>query len=314
MRWKGRRQSRNIEDRRGQGGGFASRMPRLPGGLGRGARRGPGLRLPIGRKGGAGSLIMIAVVVGIYLFMGGDLGSLLGGGGGMPMQGAPSPQVSRPGAQPSDEQAQFVSVVLADTEDTWHQIFRNGGSRYEEPGLVLFTDHVRSACGAAQSAMGPFYCPGDRKIYIDLSFYDELRRRFGAPGDFAQAYVIAHEVGHHVQTLLGISRQVRQAQASVSKREQNALQVRMELQADCFAGIWAFHADRTRQLLEQGDLQEALRAASAIGDDAIQKKAIGRVVPDAFTHGSSEQRMRWFRRGFEKGDVAACDTFEARQL
>ncbi|MEQ9643198.1 MAG: neutral zinc metallopeptidase [Alphaproteobacteria bacterium] len=310
MRWKGRRQSRNIEDRRGQGGGFAIRMPRIPG-LGRG-RRGPGLRLPIGRKGGVGGLIMVAVVVGLYMWMGGDLGSLLGGG--MPLQDGPAPQVSRPGAQPADEQAQFVAVVLADTEDTWHQIFQKGGSRYQEPGLVLFTDQVRSACGAAQSAMGPFYCPGDRKIYIDLGFYDELRRRFGAPGDFAQAYVIAHEVGHHVQTLLGINKQVREAQSGASKRDQNALQVRMELQADCFAGLWAFHADRTRQLLEQGDLAEALRAASAIGDDAIQKKATGRVVPDAFTHGSSEQRMRWFRRGFEKGDVGACDTFKAARL
>jgi predicted metalloprotease len=309
MRWRGRRQSRNIEDRRDAGGAGGGGFGGL-GGLGRGGfGGGPRMRLPIGRKGGGLGIVGIIAVVALYALLGGDLGNM-----GSLVDDGGQAQRTPAGDAPSDDLARFVSVVLADTEDTWHQIFQDGGGTYQEPTLVLFTGQVRSACGGASSASGPFYCPGDRKVYIDLSFYDELKRRFGAPGDFAQAYVIAHEVGHHVQTLLGIERQVRQAQAGADQREQNAIQVRMELQADCFAGVWAHHADRGRQLLEQGDLEEALRAAQAIGDDALQKQATGRVVPDAFTHGSSAQRARWFRAGFEAGQIAACDTFGAKSL
>lgn len=297
MRWRGRRESTNVEDRRGQGGRFGGGF----GGLG----GGPRIRLPIGRKGGGLGIVGIIAVVALYALLGGDLSDL----GGLVDNGGGYGEAPSTGMQPTDERARFVSVVLADTEETWQQLFQAGGGRYVEPVLVLFSDQVRSACGGASAAVGPFYCPGDQKVYIDLSFYDELKRRFGAPGDFAQAYVIAHEVGHHVQTLLGIERQVRQAQAGASERQQNDIQVRMELQADCFAGIWAHHADRTRQLLEQGDLEEALRAAQAIGDDAIQKQTTGRVVPDSFTHGSSAQRARWFRKGFEAGEISACDTF-----
>ena len=197
--------------------------------------------------------------------------------------------------------------------DTWNPIFASIGRQYEEPKLVLFTDQVRSACGMAGAAMGPFYCPGDHKLYIDLSFFDELRRRFRAPGDFAQAYVIAHEVGHHVQNLLGINDEVQAMQRQVSKTEANELSVRLELQADCMAGVWGYHTQRARNMLEAGDLEEALSAASAIGDDRIQRESAGRVVPDSFTHGSSAQRVKWFRVGFESGDVAACDTFRVAQ-
>jgi predicted metalloprotease len=216
------------------------------------------------------------------------------------------------GAQ--DEMADFVSVVLADTEDTWNSVFRQAGQEYREPQLVLFTGVVRSACGMAQAAMGPFYCPADRKVYIDLAFYDELKTRFRAPGDFAQAYVIAHEVGHHVQNLLGISDHVQRQKRGLSEAEVNALSVRMELQADCMAGVWANHAQRVRQIVEPGDIEEALRAAAAIGDDRLQNQAQGYAVPDSFTHGSSEQRVRWFRRGFTSGDVEQCDTFAANRL
>jgi predicted metalloprotease len=219
-----------------------------------------------------------------------------------------------PGAEPTDELGQFVSVVLADTEDTWNEVFRSMGRSYEEPSLVLFSQMVRSACGMAQSAMGPFYCPLDGKVYIDLSFYRDLRDRFGAPGDFAQAYVIAHEVGHHVQNLLGISGQVQQAQQRGGQREANALSVRLELQADCFAGVWAHHADRARDLLEQGDVEEGLNAASAIGDDRLQRQSQGTVVPESFTHGSAEQRVRWFERGIRGGTLDTCNTFDAPEL
>ncbi len=263
---------------------------------------------------GIGGIIVVVIVM---LLFGGDLGSILGGLNGGGGQFAPQTPNSagqqRPAAttQASDELAQFTAVVLAETEDVWHKLFRAGGSQYEEPTLVLFRNRVRSACGSAQSAMGPFYCPGDRKVYIDLSFFDELRNRFGAPGDFAQAYVIAHEVGHHVQTLLGISSQARQAQSQASKTESNQIQVMMELQADCFAGIWAHHAQETAQILEPGDIDEALTAAAAIGDDRLQQQAQGYVVPDAFTHGTSEQRQQWFRTGYQSGQVNACNTFEA---
>lgn len=202
-------------------------------------------------------------------------------------------------------------MVLADTEDTWNAIFREAGRDYQEPKLVLFSGAVQSACGMASAAMGPFYCPGDRKLYIDLSFFNDLRRRHGAPGDFAQAYVIAHEVGHHVQTLLGISEQVRAAQRGLGTSQANALSVRQELQADCFAGLWGNHADRSRQLLEQGDIEEALNAAAAIGDDRLQQQGQGYVVPEAFTHGTSAQRVQWFRKGIDSGAFSDCDTFRS---
>lgn len=328
MRWRKRRRSQNVEDLRGRGGGRVGRRGGGLGGLGgmlgggrRSRRRGGGMRLPIGRKGGGG-LLGIVIVVGIMLLMGGDLGSILGGlagGGGSQVAYAPQSNgratgVRETGRAQQDELAEFVSVVLADTEDTWHRIFQESGAQYQEPRLVLFDGAVQSACGLGQAAMGPFYCPGDRKVYIDLSFFRDLREKYRAPGDFAQAYVVAHEVGHHVQTLIGVSEKVQRQKRSVSKREANAIQVRMELQADCFAGVWAFHADRVRGLLELGDLDEALGAAEAIGDDRLQRQAQGRVVPDSFTHGSSAQRKRWFRRGFDTGKVSNCDTFSARQL
>jgi hypothetical protein len=206
--------------------------------------------------------------------------------------------------------ADFVSVVLADTEDAWQELFRRGGKAYRKPTLVLFTDAVESACGYADSAVGPFYCPKDEKVYIDLGFYRELKDRFHAPGDFAQAYVIAHEVGHHVQNLLGISEKVQNARASLNEAEGNRLSVRLELQADCLAGVWAHHANRARNILEAGDLEEALGAASAIGDDRLQKQTRGFVVPDTFTHGTSEQRVRWFQAGIESGDMNRCNTFQ----
>jgi predicted metalloprotease len=219
--------------------------------------------------------------------------------------------------QESAEEAhlrEFVSVVLADTEDTWGEIFAAAGRTYEQPSLVLFSGAVESACGLAQAAVGPFYCPGDHKLYIDLSFYDDLQNRFGAPGDFAQAYVIAHEVGHHVQTLLGISERNMAARRAASETEANELSVRQELQADCLAGIWAHHANRSRQLLEAGDIEEGLNAASAIGDDRLQRQSQGYVTPESFTHGSSQQRVTWFKRGYESGSPDSCDTFAARSL
>jgi predicted metalloprotease len=216
---------------------------------------------------------------------------------------------------PSDDKAaKFVSVVLADTEDTWGALFQQGKSQYRVPKLVLFRGAVQSACGNAQSAMGPFYCPGDQKVYIDLSFFDELEQRFRAPGDFAKAYVIAHEIGHHVQNLLGIAEKVEAQRRRVSEAENNRLSVRMELQADCLAGIWAHHANRTRQILERGDVEAAMAAATAIGDDRLQKQARGYVSPETFTHGSSEQRVRWFRRGLDSGQIAQCNTFGVRDL
>ncbi len=311
MKWRGRRQSSNVDDQR------FNRASGL-GGLGRlgGGRGGGGLLrlLPIAIKflGVKGTLVA-ALGIGAFLyFSGGDLGSLLGGSGMSPL--APQQQAARQESAAEAELVQFVKVVLADTEDTWHGLFQQMGKRYQEPRLVLFRGAVKSACGMGQAAMGPFYCPADNKVYIDLSFYDDLRTRHGAPGDFAQAYVIAHEIGHHVQTLLGISRKVHQARAEVDKVAGNKLSVKQELQADCFAGIWAHHADRSRQLLEQGDIEEGLTAASAIGDDRLQKQARGYITPDSFTHGSSQQRVRWFKKGFESGSVSACNTFKAASL
>lgn len=296
MQWLGGRESSNVEDQRGSGGGYGG---------------GGGFRIPIGGRGGIG-IVGLLVVGAISLFFGVDPSVILNGGD----PGPSSYQADRRSAQPSgqgDEVKRFVSVVLADTEDTWGQVFAAQGRQYEQPRLVLFSDAVGSACGYAQSATGPFYCPADHKVYLDLSFFRELRDRFGAPGDFAQAYVIAHEVGHHLQVLLGIEPKVRSAMSRASKAETNALSVRMELQADCFAGAWGFHA-RQRGILEQGDLEEALNAATAIGDDRLQSRSQGRVVPESFTHGSSAQRVRWFKRGFERGDLNACDTFSAQQL
>ena len=295
MQWKGRRQSSNVEDRRGQS------RPVGAAGLAPAALR----FLPMLLRSKRGRVILfggIALVIGARM-MGVDVLSLLGGAGGAvattPVQSSPA----------NDEAKAFVSVVLADTEDTWRAIFAAQGRQYREPTLVLFSNSVSSACGSASSAVGPFYCPGDQKLYIDLTFFNDLARRYGAPGDFAQAYVVAHEVGHHVQTLLGISQQVRAAGQGRSQAEVNALSVRQELQADCFAGLWGYAANQQRNLLDPGDLEEALRAATAIGDDRLQKEAGRQVVPDSFTHGTSAQRVKWFRMGFENGDFAACDTF-----
>lgn len=256
--------------------------------------------------GGLGTIVLVLVA----LFFGVDPSLLLQGAGSTSVQQQTAPQ--RPPAE--DRLASFVSVVLADTEEAWHTAFRRAGKTYREPKLVLFKGAVRSACGHAEAAMGPFYCPGDQTIYIDLGFYDELKTRFKAPGDFAQAYVIAHEVGHHVQYLLGIAAQVRAAQERADTVERNRLQVRLELQADCLAGIWGYHANRVKKMLEDGDIEEALNAASAIGDDRIQRQTRGQIVPDAFTHGTSEQRVRWFTRGIESGDISLCNTFTASRL
>jgi len=276
-----------------------------------------GFRLPIGGRGMAGGGIGFVVLLIIVAVMGGNPLALLTGGGG----GGGGPSVQLPGGglggtttPEQDELAEFVKVVLADTEDVWNEQFRAQGRSYEEPRLVLFTGSTQSGCGYASAAIGPFYCPLDRTVYVDLDFFQELRRRFGAPGDFAQAYVIAHEVGHHVQNLLGVSDRVHAERERLSEKEYNQLSVRLELQADFLAGVWAHHADRTKDILEGGDVEEALRAASAIGDDALQKQSQGYVVPDAFTHGSSDQRKRWFMRGFESGDMNQGDTFKARDL
>ena len=315
MRWKGRRGSRNIEDRRGTPRASSPRSPggfRLPGGFGR-RRSGRGFRLPRSRRGRGFGGIGLIVVVLIALYFGVDPGVLLQGGPGLEIS-TPAETTLTPRSAEEDELAAFVSVVLADTEETWHRLFQQGGGHYEEPRLVLFSESVRSACGFAQAAMGPFYCPLDRKIYIDLSFYRDLRHSLGAPGDFAQAYVIAHEVAHHVQNLLGISEQVHALRQKLGQAESNALSVRLELQADCLAGLWTYHADKQLQILEAGDIEEALNAASAIGDDRLQRRAGGAVVPDSFTHGSSAQRVRWFKRGLESGTLEACDTFNADAL
>ncbi len=295
MRWEGGRRSENVEDRRGQGAsyGAAAAAPLV-------LRLLPALiRTKVGR---------IILVTGIVVIVGGrmlgiDVLSLFAG------SAVSTGQSSVPLSEADQQMAEFVSVVLADTEDTWHQQFRALGQQYREPTLVLFSDSVNSACGYANAAVGPFYCPADQKLYIDLSFFHDLSVRHGAPGDFAQAYVIAHEVGHHVQTLLGISGQVQEARKGASEKQSNALSVLQELQADCFAGLWGHAANRERQILDPGDLEEALTAATAIGDDRLQSEAGGRVVPDSFTHGTSEQRVHWFKTGFDSGDITTCDTF-----
>jgi predicted metalloprotease len=277
----------------------------LGGGIGRGRMRGGGLGI-----GGIIILFIIAWLLGInpLALLSGDLGT---GTSGYVEEQTAGGSFSSP---QEEELKEFVSVVLADTEETWNQILPEIGAEYREPKLVLFSGGAQSGCGFAQSAVGPFYCPADEKVYVDLTFFDELSRRFGAPGDFAQAYVIAHEVGHHVQTVLGIEEQVRQARSGMSQSDSNALSVRVELQADCFAGVWANRAHRERGLLEPGDIEEALGAASAVGDDTLQRQAGGRVVPDSFTHGSAEQRARWFETGYRSGNAADCDTFSANNL
>jgi predicted metalloprotease len=292
------RESSNIEDMRGQGGGGFG-LPGMGGG---------GLQLGGGSMGCGG----LAIVVVLALIFGINPLSLLGGAGSQ-VAGPPA-QIGQPAPTPqaASDMDRFVGRVLATTEDTWRVIFeKEVGQAYREPKLVLFSGRVNSACGAAESAMGPFYCPADQKVYLDQSFFDELSQRFGAPGDFAAAYVIAHEVGHHVQTLLGISDQVQQLQARASKREGNAIQVRMELQADCLAGVWGHH---NSQLLDPGDIEEAMRAAQSIGDDTLQRAGQGYVVPESFTHGSAAQRQKWFMRGFETGTIAACDTWSSREI
>jgi len=317
MRWQTGRRSSNVEDRRGQGGGgfggFRFPMPRIPrGGLPGGTRMGlpGGMRMGSPRSGGIGCLgILLLIVLFMVLF---NLGPFAPPD--TEVSSVPSTSLGPATSGAQGELADFVSVVLADTEDTWHAILPAAGVAYQEPTLVLFSGYTQTACGLGQSATGPFYCPLDHKLYIDLSFYEELRTRFRAPGDFAQAYVIAHEVGHHVQTLLGISQEVDAARRRSSQVQANELSVRLELQADCLAGIWANHADRARQILEEGDIEEGLAAAAAIGDDRIQRQAQGHVVPDSFTHGSSTQRVRWFRRGLDSGDLNACDTFSATDL
>jgi predicted metalloprotease len=291
MRMDDHRESDNVEDRRGRSGGG-------------------GLRLGGGRM-GLGTIV-IALVASYFLGINPLTVLNMLSGGGMPAIEQSAPSASRPPA--NDETAIFVSKVLASTEDTWNEAFQRMGKQYQEPKLVLFSDATPTACGTGQAAMGPFYCPGDQKVYIDLTFFRELKDRFKAPGEFAQAYVIAHEVGHHVQNLLGIADKIHQTQQRVGKAEANALSVRMELQADCLAGVWGKRTDTMQNVLEPGDLEAALTAASAIGDDRLQQQTQGRIVPESFTHGSSAQRMRWFKRGFESGDMNQCNTFNTKQL
>lgn len=286
MRWRGQRESDNVEDRRG-------------------------MRISRGAKaGGIGGLGLIAVVV-VSMFLGVDPTTVLQGLSGMQT----SSTVSQSDVPPiNDDMKKFVSVVLGQTEDVWSDAFSRAGRTYEPPRLVLFSEAVESACGMAGSATGPFYCPADQKVYLDLSFFEELQSRFGVEGDFAQAYVIAHEVGHHVQTLLGITQKIHEIQSQASQAESNKLSVMVELQADCLAGVWTHQTEKSRQVLEEGDIEEGLNAASAIGDDRIQKSSRGYVVPDSFTHGSSEQRVRWFKNGLERGNIQSCNTFQADRL
>jgi len=291
MRWKDERQSDNVEDRRGQGAGFGGMSARR-GGIGIGA-------------------ILVALVGGWVLGVNPlEILGLIGGMDGGPAVQAPAQSVpGQRGASPADPGGRFVSTVLASTEDAWTEVFRQGGSRYRPPRLVMFTGATRTACGLGQSAAGPFYCPEDQTVYIDLDFYRMLQQRFKAPGDFAQAYVVAHEVGHHVQNLLGTMEKVQSRRQRMSERQYNQLSVRLELQADCYAGIWARQSQQAKGWLEEGDVEEGLNAASQIGDDTMQKREQGTVVPDAFTHGSSRQRVSWFRAGMESRQLSDCDTF-----
>jgi len=297
MKWEGNRESDNVEDRRDDEEGSAS---------------GGGGGLPGGRSMGIG--VIVVALLGGWMFgiNPTTILSLLSGGAPPAQVRQQAPAAHKPPA--NDRMAAFVSTVLADTEDVWKDVFTKNGQTYKDPRLVLFRGATPTACGQGQSAMGPFYCPADQKVYIDLGFYETLKKQLGAPGDFAQAYVIAHEVGHHVQNLLGISAKVDQMQGRVSKAKYNALSVRLELQADCFAGVWAHHAQSARQILEQGDVEEAMNAAAKIGDDALQGAGGGRVVPESFTHGTSAQRQHWFDSGLKNGTLKACDTFSAQGL
>lgn len=286
-------------------------------GGGFGMPRGGG-RMSVRRTGGIGGIGLIILLL-VGLIFGFDPTMLFQGGGQAPSGYVPQPAPSqtvpgRPAAPADVDMKEFVAVVLGDTEETWHGVFADMGRTYREPTMVLFSGMVASACGRADASVGPFYCPADQKVYLDFSFFDDLRERFGAPGDFAQAYVIAHEIGHHVQNLLGIAAQVEELRGRVGEKDANRLSVMTELQADCFAGIWANKAQAARQILETGDIDEGINAASAIGDDRIQRQSRGYVVPDAFTHGSSKQRVTWFRRGLESGDISACDTFNDKSL
>ena len=302
MRWRGRRKSSNVEDRR------SMRASGL-GGLGRGGGGLLRLLAMVFKFLGVKGTLILLVCVGAYGFFTGNLGNMLGGLG--LQQGTETHMSTEPLQETAEEKelVEFVSVILADTEETSTALFRQQGRTYQEPRLVFFRGSVKSACGMAQSAMGSFYCPSDRQVYIDLGFYDQLKNRFKAPGDFAQAYVIAHEVGHHIQTLAGISDKVHAARNRLSEVEGNKLSVRQELQADCLAGVWASHANSERQLLEAGDIEKGLNAASAIGDDTLQKQSQGYISPDSFTHGSSEQRVKWFKIGLASGNMDNCDTF-----
>ena len=292
MKWEGNRESNNVEDRRGQGGGGG-------GGFGLG-----------GRSIGIGTVVLALIGWGVFgINPLTTIGVLSGSGSPAPVQQGPAK------APPSSDQgAKFVSTVLASTEDVWKDIFAKSGAQYQPPKLVLFTGATRTACGTGQSAMGPFYCPADYKVYLDMDFFNTMARQLGAPGQFAQAYVVAHEVGHHVQNLLGISGKVDGMRGRVSERDQNALSVRLELQADCYAGVWANHSQQAKSWLEQGDIESAVNAAQQIGDDKLQRQSTGTVRPDSFTHGSSAQRVRWFTQGLKTGSVQSCDTFQAGSL
>jgi predicted metalloprotease len=295
MKWEGNRESDNVEDRRSDDGGGGG------GGFGG------------GRSIGLGTIAIALVASYFFGISPTTVLSLLSGGPVSQPQSQQAPNPNR-GAQPEDRQTKFVRTVLADTEDVWTQIFRANGKTYPPPKLVLFSGATQTACGTGQTASGPFYCPGDRKVYIDLSFYQLMQQRFHVSGEFAQAYVIAHEVGHHVQNLMGIMDKVNSAERQMSKAQANAMSVRLELQADCLAGVWAFHANQARSILEQGDVEGALNAATAIGDDALQKQEQGYVVPDSFTHGTSAQRVHWFKQGVSSGEVKSCNTFEVKAL
>jgi len=305
MLWKGRRQSTNVEDARSQGGRG------MPGGFPGGG--GPGrMRIPVGRSGGGMSITTIIILVVLFFALracGIDPLDMLAGGSGTPGGGGNITETTDSGGAPAnDEMKQFVSTVLAETEDVWNGIFQAEGLQYKEPTLTMFSGQIRSACGFASSASGPFYCPGDQKVYLDTSFFDQLARQFGASGDFAQAYVIAHEVGHHVQNLTGILPKFNEMRQQMSEVDANQMSMRVELQADCFAGVWG-HFTAQKGILEKGDLEEALNAAQQIGDDTLQKRTQGYVVPESFNHGTSAQRQTWFARGFKSGKLSDCDTF-----
>jgi uncharacterized protein len=298
MKWEGQEQSNNVEDRRGMGGN--------PGGGGGGFRVGGG---------GIGVGTIVIALLASWIFGINPLTVIGMAGGGAPEVVQQAPQAQRAPAQrppAEDKSAAFIATVLKDTEQVWGRVFQASNQTYQEPKLVLFRGATRTACGAGESAMGPFYCPGDSKVYLDLDFFDTLSRKLGAPGDFAQAYVVAHEVAHHVQNQMGVTSRVDAMRSRASQQQMNALSVRVELQADCLAGVWAFHSQKGKGWIDAGDIEEALNAAAKIGDDTLQRRSQGTVVPESFTHGSSQQRMTWFKRGLDSGSVKECNTFDAR--